>query len=191
MMGRPKGAGVNRACFIDLTQAFGWVTWDLLWHALRISGAPEKIITVLRTIYTQTTIRIRADPTESDPGHQSPTAGVRQGCVLSPSLFILMFDYVIRVAMQGIHTFPSCSNWPALGGSLLALLGYADDVALIAKNMPALKARMERLADTNALAWPSAQKQNSCTTMLPTARTAVSSFRPRPSTQSTPGRRCQ
>ena len=40
--------------------------------------------------------------------------------------------------------------WPTLGGCLLALLGYADDLALIARNMRALSSRMLRLEDTRA-----------------------------------------
>ena len=78
-----------------------------------------------------------------------PIAGVSQGCILSPTLVIfLLFDYALRVAMRGVTTWPERTNWPALGGSLLALLGYADDLALTARNMATLQQRMSKLEDT-------------------------------------------
>ena len=68
-------------------------------------------------------MRVRTATDEDDPGSFTPTAGVRQGCVLSPTLFILLFDYVIRVAMKGIDQFPERTSWPTLVGCILALLG--------------------------------------------------------------------
>ncbi len=86
---RERQKGQLHICFIDLMQAFDSVSWELLWHALRISGTPDRIITVIRLLYTQSTVRVRTNPMESDPGSFTPTAGVRQGCILSPTLFIL------------------------------------------------------------------------------------------------------
>ena len=88
---------------------------------------------------------IRTEPTEEDPGSFRPTAGVRQGCVLSPTLFILMFDYIIRISMKGIEHWPERCNWPVMGSTLLPLLGYADDLVLVARRLPALRARLLRL----------------------------------------------
>ena len=135
-------------CFIDLTQAFDRVSWELLWHALRISGTPDPIIRVLRLFYEGIEMRVRTDPAEPDPGSFHPTAGVRQGCVLSPTLFILVFEYVIRVAMHGANRWPERSSWPILGNTPIPLLGYADDLALISRNLPALRQRMLRLEET-------------------------------------------
>ena len=58
-----------------------------------------------------------------------------------------MFDYIIRVAMQDVDRFPERIRWPVLGGSLLTLLGYADDLALTARDMTALVARMKKFDD--------------------------------------------
>ena len=108
--------GVLHACCIDLTQAFDRVDWPLLWHALRISGAPDKLIRVIQELYDQSEVRLRTEHTEQSQPPFHPTAGVRQGCVLSPTLFILAFEYIIRAATRGMPRFPECVNWPVLGG---------------------------------------------------------------------------
>jgi hypothetical protein len=149
---RQTQGGHLHTCFIDLTQAFDRVSWDILWHALRISGAPEPILTLICALYAQAEVHIRTERSEDDPGTFRPTAGVRQGCVLSPTLFILMFDYIIRVAMQGVDRFPERTRWPVLGGSLLTLLGYADDLALTARDMVALSNRMRQFDEACARA---------------------------------------
>ena len=56
-----------------------------------------------------------------------------------------MFDYVLRVAMKRI---PERTLWPILGNTLLALLGYADDIVLISRTMAALRARMHTVENT-------------------------------------------
>ena len=145
---RQTQASQLHTCFVDLTQAFDTVSWDLLWHTLQISGTPPRIITLLRTLYLGSTVKIRTHPSEPEQPTFTPTAGVRQGCVLSPTLFILMFDYVVRVALKGMDTFPERTHWPVLGGALLAILGYADDLALIARHLPALESRMHTLQTT-------------------------------------------
>ena len=143
---RQMQAGQLHTCFVDLTQAFDRVSWDLLWHALAISGTPERLISVIKAFYHGSSVTVRTHWSEPDQGSFTPTAGVRQGCVLSPTLFILMFDYILRLVMKGTTSYPERINWPVLGGSLLPLLGYADDIALIACNMPALQARMTQMA---------------------------------------------
>ena len=68
-------------CFIDLTRAFDRVSWELLWHSLRISGTPKPLIHALQLFYDRIEMRVPLDPSETDPGSFRPTAGVRQGCV--------------------------------------------------------------------------------------------------------------
>ena len=48
---RQTQGGQLHACFIGLTQAFDLVSWELLWHALRLSGTPEPLVHVPRALY--------------------------------------------------------------------------------------------------------------------------------------------
>ena len=61
---KQKRDGTLHACFIDLTQAFDRVDWTLPWHALRISGAPDKLIRIIQALYDGSEIRPRTDPSE-------------------------------------------------------------------------------------------------------------------------------
>ena len=63
-----------------------------------------------------------------------------------------MFEYIIRITMQGIEHWPERCNWPVMGNTLLPLLGYADDVALIARQLPALRARLLRMEEVSSRA---------------------------------------
>ena len=65
--------------------------------------------------------------------------GVKQGCLLSPILFVIMIDFVMRRSMmpgRGI-------GW--IGDSQLDDLDYADDLALLAPELEDLQEKTSRL----------------------------------------------
>ncbi|KAJ8724798.1 hypothetical protein PYW07_015756 [Mythimna separata] len=74
--------------------------------------------------------------------------GVRQGCILSPILFNIYGEYIMR---------RTCENWEGgitVGGVKITNLRYADDTTLLAANeseMVALLDRMERISEEMGL----------------------------------------
>ena len=76
-------------CFIDYAKAFDCVDHNKLWKILKDMGPPDHLTSFLRNLYAgqETTVRI---------GHETTTwfqieKGVRQGCILSPCLFNLIY----------------------------------------------------------------------------------------------------
>ena len=81
-------------CFIDYTKAFDCVDHNELWKILKEMGIPDCLTCLLRNLYAaqETTIRT---------GHRTKDRfqigkGVCQGCILSPCLFNLYTEYIMR-----------------------------------------------------------------------------------------------
>jgi len=66
-------------------------------------GIPTHLITIVQKIYMESLIRVNAGNGISED-YRAVTQGVRQGCPLSPVLFNLYFDEVIRIWLQKIKT---------------------------------------------------------------------------------------
>jgi len=66
-------------------------------------GIPTHLITIIQNIYMENIIRVNAgNGTPEDS--RAITQGVRQGCPLSPALFNLYLDEVIRIWLQKLKT---------------------------------------------------------------------------------------
>ena len=111
-------------CFIDYTRAFDCVYHQILWCTLKGMGVPEYLIVVLRNLQTnqESTIRTEYGETSNIPIGK----GVRQGCILSPLLYNIYADTIMRDVLEkwdkGIN----------IDGRKITNLRYADDTTLIA-----------------------------------------------------------
>ena len=83
-------------CFIDYAKAFDCVDHNNLWKTLKGMGIPDHLTCLLRNLYAgqETTVRT---------GHGTTDwfqigKGVQQGCILSPCLFNLYAEYIMRIA---------------------------------------------------------------------------------------------
>ena len=83
-------------CFIDYTKAFDYVDNNKLWKILKEMGIPDKLTCLLRNLYAdqEGTVRTRHGTTDWFQNGK----GVRQGCRLSPCLFHLYAEYIMRNA---------------------------------------------------------------------------------------------
>ena len=83
-------------CFIDYAKAIDSVNHNKLWKILKEIGIPDHLICLLRNLYVgqEATVRTGHGATDSFPIGK----GVRQGCILSPCLFNLYAEYIMRNA---------------------------------------------------------------------------------------------
>ena len=81
-------------CFIDYAKTFDCVDHNKLWKILKEMGIPEHLTCLLRNLYAgqEATVKQQTGSKEEK--------GVRQGCILSPCLFNLYSEYIMRVEVR-------------------------------------------------------------------------------------------
>ena len=84
--------------FVDLTKAFDTVSREGLWKIMMKFGYPTKFIAVVRQFHHGMLARVQNDGEFSDPF--PVTNGVKQGCVLAPILFSMMFSAMLTATFQ-------------------------------------------------------------------------------------------
>ena len=83
-------------CFIDYTKAFDCVDNNKLWKILKEMGIPDHLTCLLRNLYAGQEAAVRTGHRITDWFQTGK--GVRQGCILSPCLFNLYAEYIMRNA---------------------------------------------------------------------------------------------
>ena len=102
---------------IDFTQAFDRVNRDLLHSALLLMRVPEDLRCLIMQWVESTTFHVTQDDAEAE---FSSTRGIRQGCRLSPSLWVCVSVFLLHLIEQEMG--PTwCNNH---------LVGFADDTHL-------------------------------------------------------------
>ncbi|KAI8427072.1 hypothetical protein MSG28_014711 [Choristoneura fumiferana] len=125
--------------FVDFEKAFDSVQWSALWSCLRQRGIPSKYIGIIQSLYNGSICKVVHDQVLGEP--IPVTAGVKQGCLLSPLLFIILLDDVMRKVTQTPRGIP----WNK--GSHLEDLDYADDIVLISSSLTALQMKLNSLRE--------------------------------------------
>lgn len=129
--------------FIDVRNAFGSISHDAIQRALSLYSVPAHFREIVRDLYTGVGFYFRGvDPPDPDYDPVIPLErGVRQGCPLSPILYAVAFDPVLRWLERSGLGYSFASE----PGLRLAQLGFADDVALVAESLEAAPRSTEAL----------------------------------------------
>ena len=119
-------------CFIDYAKAFDYVDHNKLWKILKEMGLPDHLTCLQRNLYAGQEATVRTVPATT--GWFQIGKRVHQGCILSPCLFNLYTDYIMRnaglgEAQAGIKIIRRNIN----------NLRYADDTTLMAESEEKLK----------------------------------------------------
>ena len=83
-------------CFIDYAKAFDCVDHNKLWKILKEMRIPDHLTCLLRNLYTGEEATVRTGHGTTDWFQIGK--GVHQGCILSPCLFNLYAEYIMRNA---------------------------------------------------------------------------------------------
>jgi hypothetical protein len=124
--------------FIDFKKAFDSVHRETLWKILLSYGIPPKIVTLVKKFYNnfECSVIVNGKLTE----WFSVESGVRQGCIISPILFLITIDWIMRRTTadkaRGIQ-------WSFF--SHLEDLDFADDLAILSTTHKQLQEKTDRL----------------------------------------------
>ena len=83
-------------CFIDYAKAFDWVDHNKLWKILKEMGISDHLTCLLKNLYAGHEATVRTGHGTTDWFQIGK--GVCQGCILSPCLFNLHAEYIMRNA---------------------------------------------------------------------------------------------
>jgi hypothetical protein len=129
--------------WLDLTNAFGSVPHETIFYALQWAGLHDDAIEVIRRLYASctTTIRSRTGPTPQI----AIRAGVKQGCPLSPIIFNLTIEPILRAATRQPGGYQ-------LYDINVEAIAYADNLALIATTAAELQGMLDAVGRVAAWA---------------------------------------
>ena len=127
-------------CTVDFSKAFDCIIRVRPWGIMGQYGIPDIFIRIFKALYHQRSSCV------TERGRYSSwfevTSGVRQGCVMSGFIFVLIMEWIMRR-----------TNNRKLGLrrkliSVLEDLDYADDVALLSSSFADLQEKTDRLVAT-------------------------------------------
>ena len=112
-------------CFIDYAKAFDCVDPNKLWKFLKEMGIPNHLTCLLRNLYAGQEATVRTE--HGTMNWFKIRKGVHQGCILSPCLFNLYAEYIMRNA--GLDEAQARIK---IAGRNINNLRCADDTTLMA-----------------------------------------------------------
>ena len=129
-------------CFIDYAKAFDRVGHNKLWKILKGMGKPDHLICLLRNLYTGQEATVRTGHGTTDWFQIGK--GVHQGCILSPCLFNLNAEYIMR--NSGLE---EAQTGIKIARRNIINLRYGDDTTLMAESVEELKSLLMQMKENS------------------------------------------
>ena len=108
---------------------------EAVWKLLKLYGLPHKFINIIQALYRNYNVRVIQNGQQSEK--VAVDTGVRQGCILSPTIFLVVVDWVMRKATQQRRGI----TWKVFNS--LEDLDFADDLCLISHKTEHLQAKTD------------------------------------------------
>ncbi|CAH8593510.1 unnamed protein product [Schistosoma intercalatum] len=129
--------------FIDYEKAFDSVDRTTQWKLLRRYGVPQKIVNIIQNSYEGLHCKI-VHGGQLTKSFEVKT-GVRQGCLLSPFLFLPVIDWIMKTSTsEGKRGIQWTSKMQ------LDDLDFADDLALLSQTQQQMQEKTNSVAAASA-----------------------------------------
>ncbi len=129
--------------FVDYEKALDSVDREVLWKLLRYYGIPSKMVNLIKSSYEGMTCRV-IHAGQLTTSFRVNT-GVRQGCLLSPFLFLIAIDWIMKTSTSERRNGIQWTLWSQLDD-----LDFADDLALLSHSQQQMQEKTSVLAATSA-----------------------------------------
>lgn len=118
--------------FLDIEKAYDSVPRDKIWECLRQRNVPESLIRKVKMLYEDCQSCVQVGTTASS--WFQTKRGVQQGSALSPYLFVLVMDEIMKEIKKDVATEVNA-------------LAFADDVVIWGYTVEELQERLNRWND--------------------------------------------
>ena len=125
---------------MDYAKAFDCVDHNKLWKILKEMGIPDHLTCFLRNLYADQEATVRTGHGTTDWFQIGK--GVYQGCILSPCLFNLYAEYIMRNTGQ-----EKTEAGIKIAGRNINNLRYAGDTTLMAESEEELKSFLMKVKE--------------------------------------------
>jgi exonuclease III len=150
------------AVFLDLSAAYDKVDRSVLYEFLGKMGMPTEILELIRSVHSAAHFVVKVQQAESTPFDM--TGGLPQGSPLSPMLFNLFLEGIMRIVIpqweragysgleRGVNPATGNLVWKGTRSHNTTIkvhsLAYADDIVLLARDAAQAKGMLEILHGT-------------------------------------------
>ena len=117
----------------------------MLIEAMKFQGLPDKHIKLIQALYQDPSFSVSIEGKQSQQYTQE--TGIRQGCPLSPYLFILCMDAIFTLIQDELDQLPNLKGIKGLNLDFNNLL-YADDTLIIAGDKRTAEAILHRIKNS-------------------------------------------
>ena len=142
--------------YVDIKKAFDSLPRDAIWEVLRNINIKGTLLEMIQVLYKNTTADVKLGTTTSVTFET--TTGVKQGCAMSGTLFIAVFDAILRTCTRD-HNSGITVKWripkgrkcrgDTVGGTEgVGHLAYADDLCICSNDINKLRNTSAALAST-------------------------------------------
>ena len=145
-------------CFVDLTKAFDTVNRSGLYAVLKAIGCPPTLLKLIVSFHTEMNARVSFEGCTSDSF--AVNNGVKQGCVLAPTLFGIYFAALLRSAFEhcpggvlvntradgSIFNIARLKAKTKVEQEMMKELLFADDAAIVAHDEATLQALVDSMS---------------------------------------------
>jgi len=126
------------ACFVDYQKAFDRINHEKLLKIMKIAGIPDLERKLITSLYWNQYAVIRT--ADGNSRRICIRRGVRQGCIISPILFNLYTEYMMKEIQDEIKGI-------SVGGQNFTNLRYADDAVFVSDEEVELQTIITRVTE--------------------------------------------